>query len=108
MAIALERELHNQGFVCRLLDGDNIRTGINNNLGFSEEDRKENIRRIAEVAKLFADTSLVSNTIDECVDCINVLKKENEKQNMKKPSTMGDEDFLDFFASLKRSEDEKK
>ena len=60
------------------------------------------------VAKLFADISLVSNTIDECVDCINVLKKENEKQNMKKPSTMGDEDFLDFFASLKRSEDEKK
>ncbi|MBR2876604.1 MAG: DNA primase [Clostridia bacterium] len=60
------------------------------------------------VAKLFADISLVSNTIDECVDCINVLKKEKEKQNMQTPSAMGDQDFLDFFASLKKSEDEKK
>ena len=60
LAIALERELHNKGFVCRLLDGDNIRTGINNNLGFSEEDRKENIRRIAEVAKLFADRGIIT------------------------------------------------
>ena len=60
------------------------------------------------VARLFADTSLVSNTLSECVDCINVLKKEKSKQEDKSPSTMGDQEFLDFFANLKKSEDEKK
>ena len=50
IAIALERELHKRGLLCRILDGDNIRSGINNNLGFSAEDRVENIRRIAEMA----------------------------------------------------------
>lgn len=60
------------------------------------------------VARLFADTSLVSNTIDECVDCISVLKAEKQKQEKKSVSSMDDKDFLDFFASLKKSEDEKK
>mgnify|MGYP003299994713 CR=1 FL=1 len=60
------------------------------------------------VAKLFADTSMVSNTIEECVDCINVLKTEKEKQEKKSPSSMDDQAFLDFFASLKKSEDDKK
>ena len=60
LAIALERELHNSGILCRILDGDNIRTGINNNLGFTEADRVENIRRIAEVAKLFVDCGVVT------------------------------------------------
>ena len=55
IAIALERELHKRGLLCRILDGDNIRSGINNNLGFSAEDRVENIRRIAEIGKLFVD-----------------------------------------------------
>lgn len=54
IAIGLERALHDQGRYAVMLDGDNVRTGINNNLGFSEADRTENIRRIAEVAKLFA------------------------------------------------------
>ena len=60
IAMALERELHRQGFLCRILDGDNIRSGINNNLDFSEADRVENIRRIAEVGKLFVDTGIVT------------------------------------------------
>ena len=59
LAVALEKELHTQGKLCVLLDGDNIRTGINNNLGFSAEDRLENIRRIAEVAKLFLNTGVI-------------------------------------------------
>jgi adenylylsulfate kinase len=59
LAEALERKLHGEGRLVYVLDGDNVRTGINNNLGFSEEDRKENIRRIAEVARLFADAGLV-------------------------------------------------
>ena len=60
VAVALERELHRRGRLCRILDGDNIRTGINANLGFSEADRKENIRRIAEVSKLFVDTGIIT------------------------------------------------
>ena len=60
IAIALERELHKRGLLCRILDGDNIRSGINNNLGFSEADRVENIRRIAEVSKLFIDSGIIT------------------------------------------------
>ena len=60
VALALERKLHERGRICRVLDGDNIRSGINNNLGFSTEDRMENIRRIAEVAKLFVDTGIIT------------------------------------------------
>ena len=60
LAIALERELQARGKLCRILDGDNIRTGINANLGFSPADRKENIRRIAEVGKLFVDTGIIT------------------------------------------------
>lgn len=59
-AIALEQLLASEGYVCRILDGDNIRTGLNSNLGFSEEDRSENIRRIAEVCKLFTDTGIIT------------------------------------------------
>ena len=59
IAIALERELHEQGRFCVVLDGDNVRTGINNNLGFSDADRTENIRRIAEVTKLFVQQGAV-------------------------------------------------
>lgn len=59
VAVALEQQLHNQHCLCYRLDGDNIRLGINNNLGFSAEDRCENIRRIAEIAKLFVDTGVI-------------------------------------------------
>jgi adenylylsulfate kinase len=59
----LERELHNRGFFAQVLDGDNIRSGINNNLGFSLDDRRENIRRIAEVSKLFLNAGLIA------IDC---------------------------------------
>ena len=60
VAMSVERELHKRGILCRILDGDNIRSGINNNLGFSQEDRRENIRRIAEVGKLFVHTGIVT------------------------------------------------
>lgn len=60
VAIGVERELHRRGILCRILDGDNIRAGINSNLGFSAEDRRENIRRIAEIGKLFVDTGIVT------------------------------------------------
>lgn len=59
IAIGFERKLFKEGYFVKVLDGDNIRTGINRNLGFSLEDRKENIRRIAEVAKLFVDSGVI-------------------------------------------------
>jgi adenylylsulfate kinase len=62
IAIALERRLAAEGFFTQILDGDNIRSGLNRNLGFSDEDRRENIRRVAEVAKLFAQAGVVTLT----------------------------------------------
>lgn len=56
----VEKMLHNKGFLTQILDGDKIRNGINNNLGFSVEDRFENIRRIAEVAKLFIECGIIT------------------------------------------------
>ena len=60
IAIALEKELHAKGLLTQVLDGDNIRSGINSNLGFSETDRTENIRRIAEVTKLFVNSGVIT------------------------------------------------
>jgi bifunctional enzyme CysN/CysC len=62
IAQALERELFNRGMQTYVLDGDNIRHGLNSNLGFSPEDRVENIRRVSEVAKLMADSGVVAIT----------------------------------------------
>jgi adenylylsulfate kinase len=59
LAIALERRLHAEGFTTHLLDGDNVRTGLNRDLGFTDADRAENIRRIAEVAKLLVQAGVV-------------------------------------------------
>ena len=60
IAIALEHALYQLGKLSYRLDGDNVRLGINKNLGFSEADRKENIRRIGEVAKLFGDAGIIA------------------------------------------------
>lgn len=62
VAVALEKELARRGRLAYRLDGDNIRLGINKNLGFSAEDRKENIRRIGEIAKLFVDAGVIALT----------------------------------------------
>lgn len=62
MATALEQHLLHLGVAAYRLDGDNVRFGLNRDLGFSEADRNENIRRIAEVARLFADSAAVALT----------------------------------------------
>jgi adenylylsulfate kinase len=59
LAFAMEQELHSRGIASYVLDGDNIRHGLGRDLGFSEADRKENIRRVGEVSKLFVDAGLV-------------------------------------------------
>lgn len=60
IAVGLERALFSRGYVAQVLDGDNIRDGINSNLGFSIEDRQENIRRIAEIARLYLQSGIVT------------------------------------------------
>lgn len=60
VAVALEAALFERGHLCYRIDGDNVRLGINRNLGFSAEDRTENIRRIGEIAKLFVDGSVIA------------------------------------------------
>ena len=61
-AYTIEHELIRRGYLAYVLDGDNVRFGLNKNLGFSEEDRAENIRRVSEVAKLFADAGIITIT----------------------------------------------
>jgi adenylylsulfate kinase len=90
LAIALEHELHQRGLLCRILDGDNIRTGINNNLGFSDADRLENIRRIAEVSKLFIDTGIITIAA--------FISPNNEVRELAS-SIVGKEDFVEVFIS---------
>lgn len=62
VSVALEKQLYSNGYLCYRLDGDNIRHGLNAGLGFTPEDRKENIRRISEVAKLMGDIGVISTT----------------------------------------------
>ena len=99
IAIALERELHKRGFLCRILDGDNIRSGINNNLGFTEADRVENIRRIAEVGKLFVDTGIITLAA--------FISPNNEIREMA-ASIIGKDDFLEIYVSTPITECERR
>lgn len=90
VAIALERELQKRGLLCRILDGDNIRSGINKGLGFTAEDRRENIRRIAEVAKLFVDTGIITIAA--------FISPSNELRRMAS-DIIGAEDFKEIYIS---------
>ena len=99
MALGVERELHRQGILCRILDGDNIRTGINNNLGFSAEDRRENIRRIAEVGKLFVQTGIVT------LACF--VSPTNDIRQLAR-DIIGADDFLEVYVSTPIEECERR
>lgn len=99
VAIALERALQERGLLCRVLDGDNIRSGINNNLGFSAEDRVENIRRIAEVCKLFIDTGVI--TIAAFISPTNDLREMAS-------SIIGEDNFLEIYVNTPIEECERR
>ena len=88
IAVALEKELNKIVVLTQILDGDNIRAGINKNLGFSDEDRAENIRRVAETAKLFLNCGVV--TI-----CCFVSPTEAVRKQAKE--IIGEPDFLEVF-----------
>ena len=99
VAVALERELHRRGRLCRILDGDNIRSGINANLGFSEADRKENIRRIAEVSKLFVDTGIIT---------IAAFISPTEEMRQMAAEIIGRNDFKEIYISTPLEECERR
>ncbi|SDL10752.1 adenylylsulfate kinase [Salinimicrobium catena] len=90
IANQLEKKLFDLGVKTYSLDGDNIRSGLNKGLSFTEEDRTENNRRIAEVAKLFMDAGLVTITA-----FISPLAEDREKAK----EVIGDEDFIEVFVN---------
>ncbi|WP_424963003.1 adenylyl-sulfate kinase [Ekhidna sp.] len=87
LAGRFETYLHNKGYNTYILDGDNIRAGLNNDLDFSEESRKENIRRIAEVSKLFVDAGVIVLTA-----FISPFKEDREAAK----KVIGEENFIEI------------
>jgi len=98
LAVAAEKALHDRGKLTYILDGDNIRHGLNRNLGFSPEDRTENIRRIGEVAKLFTDAGAIVFT-----SFISPYRADRDQVR----EIMGEGDFVEVYvaASLDVCED---
>jgi adenylylsulfate kinase len=86
----LEEILFGKGFLTQILDGDNIRSGINNNLGFSDADRFENIRRIAEVSKLFVNCGVIT------INCF--ISPTEEMRNLAR-KIIGSDDFIEIYVN---------
>ncbi|MBR3513062.1 MAG: adenylyl-sulfate kinase [Bacteroidaceae bacterium] len=99
VALGVERELHRRGLLCRILDGDNIRSGINAGLGFTADDRRENIRRIAEVGKLFVDTGIITLAA--------FVSPTNEYRQMAR-DIIGANDFFEVYVSTPLEECERR
>lgn len=90
ISLHLERELYTHGFLTQILDGDIIRSGINSNLSYTEDDRKENIRRIAEVSKLLINSGIIT------LNCF--ISPTHEIRNMAK-SIIGADNFIEVFVN---------
>ena len=99
IANALEHKLHEEGFKTYALDGDNIRKGINSDLNFSPEDRKENIRRIAEIANLFVDAGVIV-----LAAFVSPYKKDREFI----ANVVGIDNFVEIFVNTSIEECEKR
>ncbi|KAK7836786.1 adenylyl-sulfate kinase 1, chloroplastic-like [Quercus suber] len=91
VACALSQFLHQRGKMCYILDGDNVRHGLNRDLGFKAEDRAENIRRIGEVAKLFADAGVI---------CIASLISPYRRDRDACRALLPDGDFIEVFMDV--------
>ncbi|XP_076898249.1 adenylyl-sulfate kinase 3-like [Bidens hawaiensis] len=91
LTCSLNRELHSRGKLSYVLDGDNVRHGLNKNLGFLPEDRTENIRRVGEVAKLFADAGLI---------CIASLISPCRKDRDACRAMLTDANFIEVFMNI--------
>ena len=100
VAVAVEKALHKLGKLSYRLDGDNIRLGINKNLGFSAEDRTENIRRIGEISKLYCDTGII---------CLNsfISPYREDRQQVRALHEAGGYNFIEVHVncSLETAED---
>ena len=90
LASLLEKKLFELNYFCQILDGDNVRSGINKNLKFTEGDRLENIRRIAEVSKLFMNCGII-------LICA-FISPTNEMRHLAR-KIVGDDDFLEIFVN---------
>ncbi|MDR9400275.1 MAG: adenylyl-sulfate kinase [Psychroflexus sp.] len=99
IASLVEQQLFSKGMFTYTLDGDNIRRGINKGLGFSREDRKENLRRIAEVAKLFVDSGMIT-----IAAFISPLKQDREMIK----SIIGGDDYVEVFVDTSVEECERR
>ena len=88
IAKTLERRLFAEGYFPQVLDGDNVRAGINRNLGFSEADRMENIRRIAEVSKLYLQSGII---------CLNAFISPKAEMREMAKSIIGPDDFFEIY-----------
>ncbi len=98
LAIELQKTLMKEGKLVYILDGDNIRHGLNVDLGFSAKDREENIRRVGEVSKLFVDAGLI---------CITTLISPYRKERDKVRDNIG-KDFIEIFVRCALEECEKR
>jgi adenylylsulfate kinase len=101
VAVALEKMLNQRGALAYRLDGDNVRLGINKNLGFSADDRKENIRRIGEVAKLFVDAGVI-------VLSSFISPYRTDRDEVRKLHEAGGMDFIEVFVDCPLGEAEKR
>ena len=99
IAKGVDKVLHQRGFICQVLDGDNIRAGINNNLGFSLDDRLENIRRISEISKLFINCGII--TINSFISPTVKIRKIAKE-------IIGENDFIGVFVNAPVSVCEKR
>lgn len=101
VAVALEGALLERGNLSYRLDGDNVRLGINKNLGFSAEDRTENIRRIGEIAKLFVDTGVI--TLSSFISPYRA-----DRDAVRALHEAGDMDFIEIYVECSLDEAEKR
>jgi adenylylsulfate kinase len=99
LSVEVEKKLHQRGVRTYILDGDNIRHGLNKDLGFSAEDRKENIRRIGEVAKLMVDAGIVTLTA-----FISPYREDREMVRQ----LLGEKEFIEIYVKCSLEECERR
>jgi adenylylsulfate kinase len=99
LAEYIEEVLYDMGYIVQVLDGDNLRSGINRNLGFTEEDREENIRRVAEISSLFLDCGII---------CINCFISPTVKIRQMARDIIGREYFIEIFLNASLDTCEKR
>lgn len=90
LAVQLDKELFNRGYLSQVIDGDVVRSGLNKDLGFSDEERHENLRRVAEVAKLFVDCGVIT--------IVSFISPSQKSRSMAQ-KIIGEKDFLEVYVN---------